>query len=296
GQLGYDLNKILNDYYLVLEPSYSGYCTPEVLEFLKYDQHKIVIQCYEEMDMAFIKRLNLNLIPIELGTNNWVDERIFEDMNREKKYDCIMVAMWSPIKRHNLLFKAVKQINDPNLKICLIGSPWAGSTTNTIRNMARFYGIENQVEIFENLPPNEVNRLFNLSKVHLLLSYKEGGNKAICEGFFANVPSIILNENIGGNRRFINEHTGRLCDKNSLAETIKYMRENYRRFNPRKWALENISATASTAILEQKLKEIAESNGELWTRPIAVKVNKPELTYYHDNVDLKPLDFEKYKL
>ena len=48
----------------------------------------------EELDLEFIKRLNSNLIPIELGPNNWVDERVFDDLKLEKKYDCVMVAMW----------------------------------------------------------------------------------------------------------------------------------------------------------------------------------------------------------
>jgi glycosyltransferase involved in cell wall biosynthesis len=234
--LRYDLNKIMQDYYLVIEPSFSGYCTAEVLSLMELKGTKSLIQCPHKTDYDFIMRAGRSLVPVETGSNSWVDDRVFTDLSLPKEYDCIMVALWGDIKRHYLLFEAMKKINDPSYRVCLIGGPW-GRLQKDIEELAEYYGVRDRIDFFEKLPPAEVNRLLNKSKVNALLSLKEGANKAIVEGFFANVPALAMEENLAIGTSYINEFTGRLTSREKLAETLLWFCDNYTSFQHRKWAL-----------------------------------------------------------
>jgi len=291
----YDIPGMLNDYLLILEPSYSGYCNPEILQFMEYSEFPVIIQAAEEMDYNFIKRLGSNLMPINIGSSDWVDDRIFTDLSLAKEYDCIMVAMWNDIKRHHVLMKAIRRIADPSFKACLIGGPW-GRVLGDLEEQAEFFGVKENIEFYERLKPEQVSVLLNKSKVNLLLTLKEGANKAIFEGFFANVPGIVLKNNFGVNKKYLNDFTGMLIEESKLADTLLWFRDGYKKFNPRKWALENISSRASTAKIESTLLEISKSTGQSFDLPLALKVNRPECEYYENGIKLSPFDLEKYRI
>ena len=170
--------------------------------------------------------------------------------------------MWNDIKRHFLLFKAVQEMNDPSYRICLVGGPW-GLVMDDIKDLAAYYNVSDNIEFFERIPPNQVNLLVNKSKVNVLLSLKEGGNKAIIEGLISgNVPAIILNEHIGVDLAWINNQTGIITNQENLKNALVDMRSNYKSFQPRKWAIDNISCHTSTVHLDAQLKEFAESKNE----------------------------------
>jgi glycosyltransferase involved in cell wall biosynthesis len=206
-----------------------------------------------------------------------------------------MVAMWNDIKRHHLLFKALRDMKDPSYRVCLVGGPW-GLVLDDIKDLAAHYGVIDNIEFFERVPPEQVNLLLNKSKVNLLLSLKEGGNKAIIEGLFANVPAIVLDEHVGIDLAWINAKTGILTDKKHLKGALLQMRSSYRSFHPRQWAIDNISCHASTRNLESRLKEIAALHDEPWTTSIRKKVNRPECEYYEESMRLPPFDLENYRI
>jgi glycosyltransferase involved in cell wall biosynthesis len=277
-----DMEKLLSAYYLVLEPSWSGYCDPNILYWMKHPQHKIIIQASEVMDYEFIRKLQSNLVPAEFGASDWVDDRIFHRIaGISKKYDVVYVASYSTWKRHHILFRAIRQLNDPSLLVALVGFPWMG-TRGEIELLIDHYGIKNNIEIFENVKPDGVNELLNMAKVSVLLSLREGSNKAIFEGFFAGVPAIVLRNNIGVNKEYINSMTGMLIDEKDLPSAISHFRNNWHTYRPYEWAAENIAPEVTTVKLNNMLKDIALSNNERWTSDIMVKVNAPELFYYHD--------------
>jgi len=292
----YDIEKIAQDYHLVLEPSWSGYCTPEILQFLHFDNSKVIVQAAEKLDFDFLARLGGSLVPVDIGSSDWVDDNVFNNLNLEKEYDCIMVALWADYKRHHVLFRAIRQIADPKYKACLVGVPWSGRTRQDIEEIIGYYGIRDNIEIFERILPSEVNILLNKSKVNVLLSLKEGANRSIFEGFFANVPGIVLRENRGVNKNYITDSTGRLIHQGELKNTLIWFRDRYVDFHPREWALQNISCRVSTAKLEEKLRLIARQFDEPWSAPIAVKVNRPEFEYYDDNTGLTKFELESYSL
>ncbi len=290
----YNIEKIIKDYYLCIELSYYGFCSPEIQQFERYDNAGIVIGLVHDLEERSLKRLCKNIQPVYYSSSTWVDERNYYDMQLEKSYDCIMVAMWNDIKRHYLLFKAVRDMNNPSYRVCLIGGPW-GLVLDDFKDLAAYYGVTDNIEFFERISPKQVNLLLNKSKVNLLLSLKEGGNKAIIEGLFANVPAIILDEHIGVDLAWINNQTGIITDKKRLTKTLLEMRTMYRSFRPRQWAIDNISCHASTKKLESKLREIAAQRDEPWTISIRKKVNRPEMEYYNPEEKLPGFDYSRYE-
>lgn len=290
----YDMAAILRDYYFVLEPSWSGYCLPGVLQFLNHPNDRVIVQSPEKLDYDFLQRLNSNLIPIEIGASNWVDDRTFNDLGLKKEYDCVMVSHFGDLKRHFVLFDALRTINDPSFRVCLIGEPWGGRTREDLLDLARYYGVAQCLDIYQLVSAEEVNRLLNLSKVNILLSRKEGANRSIFEGLFANVPGIVLKSNCGVNKNYINEYSGRLIEDDGLAEALIWFRSNPTTIQPRKWALNNISCQISTRRLEEMLQGIAKDMGNKWTGKLTTKVNRPEFEYYDET--LSKFDFEHYSL
>jgi len=289
-----DMEKLLADYFIALELSYYGSCNPQILQFLTYQDTRIVVGAVQALEHAFLSRLDGNIVPSNYSSSTWVYDKIFYPMDVPKEYDCIVVAMWSDIKRHYLLFEAIRRINDPEYRACLVGFPF-GRTRADFEEMIDYYGIRHNVVIFDRIKQPELNELFNKSKVNLLLSSKEGGNKSIIEGFFAGVPGIVLSEHIGIDLDWINDKTGLLVERRKLAEALQFFRTNYKQYDPRPWAMDNLSCRASTAHLENTLKDISKELGLPWTRPLAVKVNRPECAYYDEKDALPPLDIDYYR-
>jgi glycosyltransferase involved in cell wall biosynthesis len=290
-----DMDRIFRDYFLVLEPSWAGYCTPELMQFLDYNDTKIIVQATEKLDFDFLERLSSNLIPVKIGASNWVDERVFKDLGLEKEYDSIMIAQWGEFKRHHIYFDAIRKTGIVNYKACLVGAAWGGRTKQDIEELIAYYGLEKNIDIFEKLNPEDVNVLLNKSKVGVLLSLKEGSNRAIFEGIFANVPAIVLKDNIGVNKDYINNNTGVLINRDELPEMLIHFRGNWHNYKPREWAMNNISCTQSTQAIEKLLRNAAAELNIQWTRCIEVKVNRPEFEYYDRNVILKQIDLNSYK-
>jgi len=252
------------------------------------------VQSSEIRDFDFLNRLESNFIPVDFGASDWNDDRVFIDLGMEKTYDCCYVAMWNDVKRHHALFRAVAGIGDPSYKVALAGSSWNMSTQD-IRDLAAYYGIDENIVILEGYRHPRIREVYNQSKVQVLMSIREGSNKTIFEGFFCNVPGIVLANNVGVNKTYVNEQTGRLIDEKDLTETLIWFREHYRAFQPRQWALDNISCRVTTAKLERLLSETARSRGEKWKKPIAVKVNRGSFPRYYDSGEEFPqLDAGKY--
>lgn len=274
-----DCERLLQYFYVVLEPSWAGYCNPNILFWLKYRSHEIVLQSSEQRDYSFVASLAGNLIPVDFGASDWVDYRVFYPLPEVKKeYDAIYVCTYKPIKRHHVLFKALRDLQDPTYKAALLCVSWGG-TRKDIENLIDHYGVRENITLYENCPPTQINELLNRSKVNILLSLKEGSNRSIFEGFFADVPCIVLKNNIGVNKNYINSITGALIAEDALPQTLLYFRTDWHRYAPREWAMKNIAPAVTTKKLSACLQRIAGAKQEPWTRDLVPKVNVPEVHY-----------------
>lgn len=288
----FDFQRITRDYYIVLEPCWAGYCDPSILMFLS-NHPSIIVECPEESDYDFISSLKSNLIPIKLGSSDWIDADLFMPRQAEKKkeFDLVMVANWGRHKNHRYLFRALSRLKHRTISVLLVGMDWAGRTEHDIRTEMAQYDLRHvHMEIKKGIPAREVAECLENSKVFLLLSEKEGSNRAIVEALFCDVPAILYENFIGGAKGKINEQTGVLSSFEDLHEKIDYMLDKYWQCSPRAWALKHTGSKNATRQLNNELKAIAEAKGEKWTVDIVEKVNNPNFSY--KDKDSIPLELQ----
>jgi len=289
----FDLEGIQREYYIVLEPSWAGYCDPSVLLFLSHE-HPVFIQCPEPEDYRYIQSLGSNLVPLDFGSADWVDADLFESgRNVDKEFDVVMVANWGRHKRHHELFRALSTIRDRRLRVLLIGFPWGGRTKDTIRAEAGSFSLAHvELVIEENLTAQQVADYLRRSRVFVLLSKKEGPNKAIVEAIFCDIPVIVYDGFVGGAQTKIQPHTGRLSSDRDLGASILYTLDHLEGFSPREWALQHTGSSRTTQRLTESIRSIAETGDVPWTKGIWEKVNNPNLSYRDPGLPVSA-DFSK---
>jgi len=284
----FDVNKIATKYYLVLEPSWSGYCDLDLLCYAKYD-FPVFVQAFEPRDAAFIEYTRSNLIAVPTSTNWWVDHRVMKPCpGVSKDVDAIMVASWARFKRHHQIFLALGRLRRRGigLKVVLVGYP-TDCTRDDIFRLARYFDVDKQLELYEWLSPEQVNQHLNRAKVNLVWSRKEGVNRAIIEGMFAGVPCILREGfNYGYDYPYINGKTGCFSAEDDLPDRLCWMIENYQLFSPRDWASENMSCQQATKIIRDAIRRKALETGEVWTEDLAVKVCHLNTMRYWDGADM----------
>ncbi len=284
-QAFFDVERILERYYVVLEMSWSGTCHPTYLLYVD-PKHKVVVQTPESDDHDFVADLGVNLVPVRLGSGDWADPTDYNIPLRhwnDRTYDLVMVANWARHKNHRYLFRALRRLRDREPSVLLIGFPWQGrSKEHVIGEFRRELGsraARYKVELHEYLPHDEVLRRVADSRVSLLLSRKEGHNKAIMESLLLGTPAIVYDRHLGGAREKINPETGLLASLKGLPYAIRDALDHGDRFTPRQWALVNTGCIVSTRILNDCLRQISIADGGIWRTDIVEKSNSPNLRY-----------------
>lgn len=278
----FNLDALASRYMLVIEPSSWGYHDARFLLYLGSDLN-VLVESPRRADFDFIKELRTNLVPVRVGAGEWGDDRVFRprESGKEATYDVVMVAAWDPLKRHEVLFRAAAKLKREHsrvLRIALIGYN-IGWTREQIEALMRQYGIERDCAVFENIPHEEVARVVADAKVSLLLSQREGANKAIYESMFCGTPIIVYRHQCGVNIDHVNARTGLLADDHELADAVIYVLDHVGAFDPRGWALENAGYRNSTSKINAALREMASRRGLPWTTDIVAKKNAPNLRY-----------------
>jgi glycosyltransferase involved in cell wall biosynthesis len=278
-----DIDALRKLYYIVLEPSWAGYCLSEILWWTKFDD-PIFVEASEKSDYEFILNLSTNLVPLTIGSSDWVNHDSFFPIpeTEEKIYDFIYVSNHSRIKRNFLLLQALAKIKNHNFKAALVCSGWGDERDYTYALRTKL-GLTDKVDIIEKLSQKDLNILLNKSKVNLLLSLKEGSNRSIFESMFANTPCLVLQSNIGVNKTYINAHTGLLIPEKDLPQTLLWYRYHWQEFSPRKWAMENISIFKTKEKLDNIIASHALARGGVFSVGSALKINASEATYYDDS-------------
>jgi hypothetical protein len=275
---GMDVEQLLMDYQLVVEPSWSGYCDPDFLYFTQFSD-PIFILAAEQGDFEFLTRLDTNLIPVPLGPCDWVNPGIAEPfVGSPKRFDIVMNANWGPAKRHHVLFKLLSDLEQP-LEVALIGGPWGGGTKDAVLKLADQYGVRHNLTVFETIPYEKVMEVTAASRISILLSRKEGSNRALAESIFCDVPVVLLDEHVGGIRKNVVAETGWIVPERELASMFMEMLNTAGSMSPRAWALEHISHKKSGDFLNQFLRESSAARGLPWSRDLVDHSNSPDVTY-----------------
>lgn len=287
--LNVDIQELARYFHIVLEPSWAGYADPNILAWANQTNEPIYVQSSEITDRVFLNCLDTNLIPLSIGASDWVDHHSFSPAGLPKIYDSIYVANLNPIKRTIRYMQAIRRLckKDPEYRGVLVCAEWGGGDEKDIMRLVQRYGIAENLSVMFSLDNRRLCQVIDQSKVSILLSLKEGSNKTLFESMFINVPVICLAENTGVNKGYINEYTGKLIDDYCLEKTLLSMKNRWEAFQPRKWAMKNISPSITT----MKLLELIGNNEGIEIDPstVLVKVNNPEFAYLAYS-DLEYLD------
>jgi glycosyltransferase involved in cell wall biosynthesis len=276
----FEVRRLMERYVFVLEPCWAGYCDPSILMFVA-PGNPVFVQCFTDDDHEFIRDVGDPLVPVPLGPADWVDGDTFAPCAQPTlAYDVVMVANWGRHKRHATLFRALSQIRDRDLRVLLIGFPWAGRTADDVRREAARIGNSRvQVQVLERLTHPEVASRVASSGAFVFLTKKEGDNKALVEALFADVPAIVYEDAVGGARRRINPATGVLTSDRNLAQSIRHVLDHRAQFSPRAWAVQNSGSVVATAVLNTIISETVRGRGGRYIDPVVGKVNAPNLAY-----------------
>jgi len=278
----FDLAKVAERYLIVLEPSWSDSCTPEVLLFTRFE-FPVLVQTVEPRDHELFEGLAGNCSFVRTQGNWWVDHRIMAPREGGvRDIDVIMVAGWASFKRHWRFFRVLADLKarGHRLKVALVG--YRGDLSQAdIEDEARHFGVRDQLELFERVPADQVSALLSRSKIHVLWSRREGANRAIIESMLAGVP-VIVREGLSYGYRYpyINSQTGQFATEAGLGDAMLEMIADRDRYAPREWILANMSAEKATAILQDLVREQTYAKGETWTEGLVVKTSTLDTQRY----------------
>jgi glycosyltransferase involved in cell wall biosynthesis len=275
-----DVERLVRDYTLVFEPSYPGLCDGDLLRYTQFSEDIFVLAKHDD-DIAFLQRLDANLVPMDIGSCDWVDPRVAEPyLANTKEFDIVMNSNWVGSKRHHVLFRMLKHAKQ-RYRVVLIGEPWGGRSRSDVEELAQYYGVRDQLTIFERIPYHEVMDKTCKSRVSVLLSLKEGGNRATTESMFCNVPVIVLSNHVGGPVKNVVPETGLLTPERDLESAVEQL--IHASLNPRAWAIQRISCFKSSEKLNAVLREHALHHGLPWTQDIAVRACSPDSKYAYES-------------
>jgi glycosyltransferase involved in cell wall biosynthesis len=278
-----DLGRLTAEYHIVLEPSWAGYGDADILCWTTIPE-RILVQAPERRDRIFLSSLASNLVPADFGAGDWVDHRIFRPLpGVTKRFDAAYVANFGRYKRVHVFLRTLARVarTRPHFTAALVFGAW-GTARAQVDALLDFYGVRDRVTVFERLSPEGVNEVYAQSRFTVLLALKEGSNRALFESMFADVPVVVLQENIGVKKEHINGATGVLCPERMLVDAFVGMSERAERFSPRAWALENISPAVTT---QRLWRLVAEIEGAADSPALKVKTNAPEVRYFSDSED-----------
>ncbi|MEO0438441.1 MAG: glycosyltransferase [Pseudomonadota bacterium] len=259
-------------YFIVIEPSWAGYALPQILALTSYQQHNFYVECADSEDYELLQFLDTNLIPVRIGSGNWVDFERFKPLpDTRQVHDLLLVANNNPIKRV-LSFIQIFDRN-PNLTGLLVCAGH-GTERERIQKLLQLFSLSN-LAFSDGVSPDDLNKIINQSKYVCLMSLKEGSNRSLFESMAAGTHAILIDRNIGVDRSFFDGKAGSIVSQRDIAIKVREVPPN--RHEIREWAEGHISPTQSVHHL---VNTINETEGTLLNvDSVRGKVNAPEIAY-----------------
>ena len=276
--VNFDLRRVCAEFHLVLEPSWYPY--PEE-HWAMFNCRDCIILCQtiSEISSAHLRDCGFPLAAIGVGAQDWVAPRVFRPLpGVEKDFDIVMIASFMRLKRHHVLYRALRRMLPRKPKVALVGRTWA-RTRAEFEAELRESKVADQITIFQGLSGEELNVVLNRSKLKVLLSKVEGGNVALMEALAAGTPCVVYEHVMGPRLSDFNAATGALASDGNLHRVLADVIDKHDQFSARDWFLANTGYERTTARVNAALRELSLSRGERWTEDIVPKVNRLGLQY-----------------
>ena len=268
----FDVRRLLDDYLLVCASSWSPPDFPAHWALAHIGPEPVFMQISNPSDMELYRHFDHNIRPIPIMASDWINPDFYEPTPQAKReIDILMVAGWSHVKRHWLLFRALRKMRQ-GLRVVLIGQDADGRTSDDVYREAKAFGVADRIEMIRDADIGKVTKYQCNSKMSIILSAREGSCVAVAESLFADTPVAMMHNAHVGSRAYINAQTGVLLHAGTMHTQLGQMIERSASFTPRAWALANITCRQAT----QKLNEILREYSKSWTRDIVPMCWRPD--------------------
>jgi len=265
----FDVRQLLDQYFFVGASSSSPPEFRAHWAFAHLAPEPIFCQVSNLKDVSLHRRLPHNICCLPLMACDWVNPAFYVPKPHDtREIDVLMVAGWSRVKRHWLLFRALRKMRS-NLRVVLIGQDMDGRTADDVFREAESFGVAQRLEIIRDAPVEVVSEHQCNSRVSIALSRREGSCVAVTESFFADAPVAMVDNAHIGSQTYINSQTGVLLDSNVISWELSRFIEESSCYSPRAWAMQRI------------LRAYAEGRGSLWSQDIRPLCWRPDPVYVH---------------
>jgi glycosyltransferase involved in cell wall biosynthesis len=264
-----DRAALARDYELVLSPTWSPpYDLPMAAAASLWPGERVFTLLSNFADEEVYRRFHPKLRPIPLLASSWVDPEIHTGGQIEKEFDVVMVANFSPYKRHRAFFAALAAARKQGrkLRVLLAGVPWQGRTADSLQRMANECGIGDQITIRVNLSDRQLRESIRAARTAVIFSLIEGSCVAAAECLLLDVPLGMLSNAHIGSKAFVNGQTGRLLSPGArgTARDLARFVDDWASFRPRQWMLDQaVTYAGSTDVLNAAVRD---GSGGTWTR------------------------------
>jgi glycosyltransferase involved in cell wall biosynthesis len=223
--------------------------------------------------------------PLPLMGCDWLDPASFRPLPREQRdIDIIVVASWLRLKRHWLVFKALRQL-PATLNVVFVGNEAEGRTARHVQQEARDWGVRQQITYLEAIPNEKVFELQCASKVALQFSRREGAGVAVVESLLSDTPVGMIEGSYIGPLQYINAATGVRLRVPTIAAGVRAFLDQHASFAPRKWAERNVTYRHSLQRLETHLEKFAAAAGQPWSGGLVPVTRRYQQLRYADPAD-----------
>jgi glycosyltransferase involved in cell wall biosynthesis len=239
-------------------------------------------------DAATMRRLSSKIRPLPLLASSWTNPVIYEPyLNLDKTIDILMIATFSKYKRHWLFFDTLRKL-PRTLRVVLIGRPIGERTEASLREEAATFGVADRFELWKGASDDQIAQAICQSRISLIFSRQEGSCVAVAESMMGGTPVGLFRNARVGSKAFVNARTGLLLEQRLLARQILGFLDRHDRYEPRDWAIENISCYASTRVLNRAMCEESRTQGREWTRDV-VTMHQNSVPVFVDDDDAREM-------
>ncbi len=273
------LRRLLEEYLLVGASSWSPPDFPAHWALAHVGPDPVFMQISNPTDMELYARFDHKIRPIPIMASDWINPDFYEPKpHHQREIDILMVAGWSHVKRHWLLFRALRKM-PRQFRIVLIGQNTDGRTADDVLREAKGFGVADRIQLIQDASIADVTKYQCNSKTSIILSAREGSCVVVAESLFADTPVAMMFNAHVGSRAYINAQTGVLLRAETMHTQLSEMLKRSASFTPRAWALANITSAGTTEKLNGILRDYSRERSLPWTRDIAPMCWRPDPIY-----------------
>jgi glycosyltransferase involved in cell wall biosynthesis len=275
----FELRRLLDEYFLVGASSWSPPDFPAHWALAHVGPDPVFMQISNPSDMELYARLHHNIRPIPILASDWINPDLYKPKpHNQREIDILVVAGWSHVKRHWLLFRALRKM-PRQLRVMLIGQDADARTADDVFREAKAFGVADRIQMIQDASINDVTKHQCNSKASIILSAREGSCVVVAESLFADAPVAMMHNAHVGSRSYINAETGVLLRADTMPTQLSEMLARSASFSPRTWAVANITSTRTTEKLNGILRGYSRERGLPWTRDIVPMCWRPDPIY-----------------